>query len=320
MKILLVFILCSFSFACASLNWKKTNLSNPSNFIKDSSIAFIDYFEATEVAPNPNLEELFRTLVLPQNFDYYEYRLQSLKSASGGIEENLKRQLVEFKSLRKKYESVASQFRVELPPAIFKFKEMFPDFSIANEINIVHSLGELNGGTRQIKGKTRFYIGIDVIAKFHSWQDQTAFFHHELFHLYHMQKNPDVYSSDSVALALWKEGLATWVSKKLNQHASPAELMLEIPPNLYSECLRNKKVLAESLKQDLSKIDLETYKKYFLMSGGSTVIPKRAGYCIGFLAVEDVSKNLSVDQMVNAKPSVIEQLLANSLSRLSDLK
>jgi hypothetical protein len=99
MKVLLILILCSIAFGCSSLDTRhKGKLA--SNFVKDSSSAFLEYFEVTLSNPQTNLEQSFRNIVLPQNSDFYEYRLESLKISPGGTEAQLKRNLEEFKSLR----------------------------------------------------------------------------------------------------------------------------------------------------------------------------------------------------------------------------
>ncbi len=68
------------------------------------------------------------------------------------------------------------------------------------------------------RGQAHMLFGVDAIAILHGPEDMPSFFAHELFHIYHRQvmgaRLPD---PDSVTWwSLWEEGLATYVSQRLN--------------------------------------------------------------------------------------------------------
>ncbi len=69
-------------------------------------------------------------------------------------------------------------------------------------------------------------FGVDAIAILHGPEDMPSFFAHELFHIYHRQvmgaRLPD---PDSVTWwSLWEEGLATYVSQRLNPALSAQQV------------------------------------------------------------------------------------------------
>ena len=61
-------------------------------------------------------------------------------------------------------------------------------------------------------------FGIDAIAILHGPGDMPSFFAHELFHIYHRQvmgsRMPD--PDNFTWWEMWEEGLATYVSARLN--------------------------------------------------------------------------------------------------------
>ena len=295
--------------------------SNPSsNQVEDSSEAFALFASSSIGLPQEIIEDRFNQIVAPSNPEYYQYRLAALNKTKGGAASALKTQVQEFESYRDRYKTVRDNLLLEIPKAIQKFRYEFPDFDGSNKIYVVHSLGELNGGTRAISGKRRFLLGIDVIAQIHFWTNQGPFLIHELFHLYHMEKNPALFQTDSVGLALWKEGLATYVSEKLSSNATPAEIMLEIPNGLFENCQANLKTLSTFLKKNLKAVDEDIYTLYFLMTGGGDKIPKRAGYCVGYFAAKEVAKGLSLSQMVSLSEAEVYSRLSTALNSLSDVE
>ena len=71
----------------------------------------------------------------------------------------------------------------------------------------------MDGGTRSVKGQRYLVFGADVMARVTTPGRERPFFHHELFHVY----NEKFFSEcDPLWCALWMEGLAVYVSERLN--------------------------------------------------------------------------------------------------------
>src|SRR5690606_38120584 len=110
--------------------------------------------------------------------------------------------------------------------AVAHFREFFPDSTAALPTYFLHSLGEMDGGTREIGGKAVMIFGADGIAMYHTPDTIGPFFGHELFHVEHGVYFPEC---QPVWCALWTEGLATAAAEKMNPGIGPQALMLETP-------------------------------------------------------------------------------------------
>src|SRR5205085_1896277 len=91
----------------------------------------------------------------------------------------------------------------ELPATDARFREAFPDFAYDGEVFFLVSLGGMDGGLREVHGRMALLFGVDIIARVYGGDAKlSAFFHHELFHLYHRQF-PDPALEGTLARALW---------------------------------------------------------------------------------------------------------------------
>ena len=96
---------------------------------------------------------------------------------------NIARALKGFAVLRPKYEQVQRDFPAAFDAGIQHFRREFPGFTPTVPVYLLHSVGEMDGGTRELNGKTYLIFGADVIARIHDARDLTPFLDHELFHV-----------------------------------------------------------------------------------------------------------------------------------------
>lgn len=122
---------------------------------------------------------------------------------------------------------VSRRFSDLLAPARRSFEAEFGVFPEPQTIYLLHSFGEMDGGTRTLPEGKFLIFGADMIARLHLAHRIQPFFHHELFHLYHGLQFKDC--GDALWCSLWWEGLATYVAASLNPGATDAELLLTIP-------------------------------------------------------------------------------------------
>ncbi len=202
----------------------------------------------------------------------------------------------EFGEISEKYTARSQVLSNEISKNLDTFVKRFPDFKKDFEIYVIHSLGEMDGGTRTIGNKEVFIFGVDNIVKLHNGSNDTPFFHHELFHLYYAQfstNDKKIYSS------LWEEGLATFLSEELNPGSSVADLMLDIPEGLKHNCDKNLQFLFKTLSTRLNSGLDKDYESFFLLSSQNLTIPRRAGYYLGYLIAKEIRKHFSLDQMIH---------------------
>jgi choline dehydrogenase-like flavoprotein len=103
------------------------------------------------------------------------------------------------------------------------FRKAFPDYHCETPITFGISLYMFDGNqSADTPGKPQMRFGVEMISALHPARELPAFFHHELFHIYQAQLigadvPPD--ATQPVWWALWNEGLASYVSWKLQSGA-----------------------------------------------------------------------------------------------------
>jgi hypothetical protein len=137
------------------------------------------------------------------------------------------RALQTYPELRPQFLEVSRRFAALFGPARASFEAQLGPFRTAHKIYLLHSLGEMDGGQRQVSEGIVLVFGADMIARLHLGHDIRPFFHHELFHVLHGETFTGC--GDGLWCNLWREGLAVYVAQRLNPRASDAELLLTIP-------------------------------------------------------------------------------------------
>ncbi|MEZ4743995.1 MAG: hypothetical protein R3B45_16365 [Bdellovibrionota bacterium] len=245
-----------------------------------------DWLSAKEAAEIQNIYPAF-----------YKYKAQ--KWSKQGLEPNkeVNKQFNSFETIKDTFVKKYHALKPIISTALEDFKKHFPDMKGNNKIVLLHSLGELNGGIRVIDNEPIFLLGLDIMAKYHNWENDIPFFHHEFFHLYHKQKAGKQFGRGYIGDELWKEGVATYISEVMNKKATPSEMMLNIPPKLYEDCQKKIAGMSKELLPNLRTQNDELYKKYFLLSSTDKFVPKRAGYCVGYLAVKKFGPKYSLREL-----------------------
>jgi hypothetical protein len=218
---------------------------------------------------------------------------------------------------REKILAVSSEFQKLFGPARASFQKAFGPVSSSQPVYLLHSLGEMDGGTRDNLNskKSTLMFGADVIAKIHYGHDMTPFFHHELFHVFH---EPLMGKCDATWCSLWEEGLATYVAAKLNPGAGEAALMLDQPAPIRPAVDANLTGAICATKPLLSSEKEEDYSKLFYGNAHIDGFPARMGYYLGYLVAADLGKTRTLKQLAALKPAEVKPLIDASLDRMAD--
>jgi len=210
--------------------------------------------------------------------------------------------------------AVSRRFDGLFAPARKKFEAAFGPVSSEQPIYLIDSMGELDGGTRELNGKPTLLFGADVIAEAHSGKDLTAFFHHELFHLYHAAKVP---SCMAVWCSLWEEGLATYVASRLDPGATDDELVLDLPQPIRPAVEANRtRSVCEVVKRLDSTRD-EDFSALFQGDDRLPGYPSRMGYYIGYLVASDIGRTHGLHQMADMSLDKARPLIDAALARMA---
>jgi hypothetical protein len=180
----------------------------------------------------------------------------------------------------------ADYARIELT-----FRKAFPEYRCETPISFGVALYLFDGNqASDSRGKPQMRFGVEMISLLHPARELPAFFHHELFHIYHAQQigadmPPD--ATQPVSWALWSEGLATYVSWKLNPTLTAPEIFW-IPRDMEAQ-LQPK--LREAARLMLADLDgHEGYGRWFMGDSSPPGLPTRSGYYLGYLLAKELDR------------------------------
>ena len=218
--------------------------------------------------------------------------------------------LKEYPQQRAAIEDMARRFRSQLAPAERSFEAQFGPMTGFRPIVLVHSLGEFDGGTRSLPGGGHLMFGADVMARMYANKNPQPFFHHELFHLYHSRTFDDC---SAVWCNLWNEGLATYVSHRMNPQATDNELLLETPVPLRPAVEANRSEAVCAVLAKLDSTDGKVNNALFSSGRLSERLPPRSGYYIGYLIAAEARKSRSLKELAQLSNDQVRPLVEKSL-------
>ena len=224
---------------------------------------------------------------------------------------NIARSFRDFPQRRAAFMRTAASFQSMLQPALGSFVDTFRDLRSVGHIVLLHSLGEMDAGTRTVSGQSYLVFGADVMARLYAPGKERPFFHHELFHVYNRQFFGDC---NPLWCALWMEGLAIYVSERLNPGATDADLLLTSPRPIRAAVDANLARAVCAMRARLDSTVQQDYASFFFGSSSFEELPPRSGYYIGYLALKQIGNTrlLSVLAHFNQKQAraALESALA----------
>jgi hypothetical protein len=283
--------------------------------LHNSALRFAEFWDANKDKPADAQVAAFKAQVAPVYPGFYSAERRKNQLTPAQYDAAIESAIKEFPAIRTAYIDKARQFQAELPGYTASFKAAFPDFQPPEDIYVLHSLGEMDGGMRQIDGKVVMIFGVDSMVKYHGTGRESAFFHHELFHIYH-RPAMEACEDGGIWANLWREGLAVHVSKVLNPDANDVELLLDFPNHM---AVQTRAVLPAALAQlesVLDKTDDETYAGLFYGSGNAGNLPKRRGYYLGYLVAQEAGKTRSMQELAKLQCPQIRELVHTTVSKL----
>lgn len=225
------------------------------------------------------------------------------------------RNVADFPKVRGRTSEAAARFKTMFPGAVQSFEASFGPVPYKQPVYLLVSLGEFDGGTRSLPQGEVLLFGADMIAQYHEKNDVTAFFHHELFHIYH---SPRFTSCAKVWCSLWSEGLATHVAATLNPKATDAELLLTIPEPIRPEVEKDIKPAVCATWERLDSEKSEDQRALFSFHRLGPGIPPRAGYLIGQWVAADLGKTRSLKELAEMNGEPLRTEIEASLRRMAD--
>lgn len=216
-------------------------------------------------------------------------------------------------------QSIAVQIRSQLPALVADFKRTFPDFQCNFPIYLAPSLGTLDGAGRIINGKPALVIGVDQASEEYSARTLPIFLTHELFHRYHQQVagfSDDEGDRAPIWRALWAEGLATYVSMKLNPGATLQDALI-LPKDLVAQASPRRAELAALIAPHLDQSNHAIFAEFFEYHLQKSAIPPRVGYYLGAVIAQHLNRDFTLFDLAHLQPSAVKKLEKHVLEEIA---
>jgi hypothetical protein len=115
-------------------------------------------------------------------------------------------------------------------------------------------------------------------------------------------------------VGLWSEGLATFVSWRMNPAVSLDIALLQ--PGIPEGARPRMPAIATELLAHLEERDESTYARYFEGNKQPEGYPPRAGYYVGVLIAQNLSKRYSLRQLARLKGAELHDAIVSELQQL----
>jgi len=205
-----------------------------------------------------------------------------------------------------------------VPRYMQEFRQTFPDYRCDFTFYIAPSFGSMDGAAATVNGQHRIIFAPDVIPRLHKLNELKVLIDHETFHIYQHQVTGVFGATEEVIPtmeeALWGEGLATFVSWRMNPAVSLDVALLQ--PGIPEGARAHMPAIATELLTHLEERDESTYARYFEAGKPPDGYPPRAGYYVGVLIAQNLSKRYTLRQLAHLKGSVLHSAIVSELQQL----
>lgn len=216
--------------------------------------------------------------------------------------------------------ALSGQVHTQAAAASKRFAEVFPGFNSDVSITYLPSFYRFDGQLTRIDGEFALLFGVDGIARYHGANaDLGVLLSHELFHVHHARTSPALFADEEhnpVYAGVWIEGLATYVSERLNPQASTLQILLDdtalhtrAPPKLRS--------IIEEILAQFDSASPDTYDR-FLNYGDKGDIPGRTGYLAGYLAAKELGATRTLAELASLRGDALRDSLRAALRTIAD--
>jgi len=312
MRKLLIVLAAALAGACQTAGGQP---ARPFYTLVNLTDEYVAYYDRTEGVESAARVTAFKAEMDPYFPGFYDTaRVQDFISADG-YNQLIARSFDDFPELRERFLRTATNFEAMLEPARESFSISFPDLDPLGEVYLLHSVGEMDGGTRSINGRTHLVFGADVMARLYQPGQERAFFHHELFHVYHSQFFE---GCEQLWCGLWREGLATHIAHHLNPDATDLELLLTSPRPIRPEIEADRTRAVCAVRARLHSTSNDDVAALFGGNRNLDGLPPRAGYYIGYLAAREAGRTHTPQELAHLSVAEAGPLVEAALASLAE--
>jgi hypothetical protein len=287
--------------------------------LTDLMPAFWAFWEQAEGKDPAEQVRLLKEVAIAPHRDFYE------KVIGVPSDDRLKKILETLTPSIPALRRIDGEFKEQLPKGFASFRAAYPDMDRTLPIFAGPSLFTSSGQSRDFEGRTIVFYGLDVIAVvLPDVTNHLPDIHHEMFHAYHWQRNPEIAAAGKDAFEktrkspmyydLWSEGLALYAVRHLDPDA-PLSIVLSSRA-LPDEGPRVLKRVAGELRQRLDVTNLDEVGDYFFFTPKRKDLPSRIAYYVGLRLVEEVGKGRSMEDLVTLGGKDLRAAIDSGLAKL----
>jgi len=197
-----------------------------------------------------------------------------------------------------------------------EFSTTFPDYAPIIPVYFSLSLFGFSGGLLVSGENTGLYFGVDELARIYgSTGNLKVILQHELFHQYHYQIAPEISNDLAVWAFMWEEGLATYVSRRMNP-GTTVDQVLVMPDRLSELAEPHLPNLARRLLDHADSTNPNDYSDLFTVGQTPAGIPARSGYYVGYRVAEKLAATLSLVELAHLRGPGLKQAVLSVLAEL----
>lgn len=175
------------------------------------------------------------------------------------------------------------------------------------------SLFSFTGYSRIWKGNPMLFLAPDgIVDKIGERPDLAVLFDHEVFHVYHDVAAPDL-TGPLLWMRLWREGLATYVSERLNPSVSLDQVLMS--GDLARIDVRQ---IASAARYVLAKLDDGDDSGSLFDVDRHEGFPPRMGYLLGLTVAKAMTSGMPIDAAAHLSAADVRPRLMDALSKLAD--
>ncbi|MFC3712110.1 hypothetical protein ACFOMD_05995 [Sphingoaurantiacus capsulatus] len=274
---------------------------------------FAREWDRTAALPDAERVAAFKAAFAKLIPGFYDHQRMGLPGPER-YDEHLLKALKTYPEKRDAIAAMSRDFAALFAPALASYEARFGPMTGYPPIYLVNSIGEFDGGTRDLPEGVRLLFGADVMAKNYANISAQPFFHHELFHLMHGRTFPEC---QPVWCALWTEGLAVYAAVQLNPKATDDELLLNWPTPLRAAVDGDRTLAVCDMCKHLESTAPKDYRVLFSNGKPDTALPARYGYYLGYLIAAEAGKTRSPDQLAALKQAEVRPLIDETLAQLA---
>jgi hypothetical protein len=297
-----------------SLQWLVPARAATSCTVADLMPAFWQALAANDLAAE------MRTTVIDPHPDLYNDNYVRVPT-DAKWEDRLTRERTYDEAHRQEITAAEHDLAANVPVYMRAFRRTFPDYRCDFTFYIAPSFGNMDGAAGIVNGQQRIIFAPDVIPRYHKLDELKVLINHETFHIYHHQVT-GVFGATEEAMptieaALWSEGLATFVSWRMNPGFSLDTALLQ--PGIPEGARLHLSPIAAELREHLEEKNELTYARYFEGGEQPEGYPPRAGYYVGVLIAQDLSKRYTLRQLAQLKGHALHEAIMAELQQIGGL-